>query len=126
MSGSNQQFRVKTFLVALIILMTLILVHTFALMIKEDVEKTQKIQEIKTSDLPDSLKNDMIENLKNQSIQDLGFDDLLSGFVILTFGVDLPMPFPLLLTALNILLLFAMVYAISYTVRSWIPFLPGD
>jgi hypothetical protein len=120
--GSNDKFRLTTLIFCLVIFLLVTFAHILAL----EVQSETNIMNIQTEldkAIPDSVRTELENNLRNQTKIDAL--TILGSFGAIALGVDMPMPFPILVTCFNMILLVAIGYTISSIIRSWVPFVSG-
>ena len=104
-----------TTMVFCIILFTLVsLAHTLALVVKGDVES------INTNDINYQIGNKTREDNASKTAWDLSTPQGAIGSILV--GMDLPMPYPFIVTIFNVTMLTVVTFCAIEYIHSWVPF----
>lgn len=121
--GGDDQYRINTLLFCLIFFIVLTAGHALALYVKGNMEINNLEDELSKSDLSPALRAQMESNLAD--VSNISFWDVLSGVGSIAFGLDLPLPFAIVLTLVNSVLLVLIALLAWSFIKAHIPFISG-
>lgn len=112
---SDSKFLISTLLFVTIIFTMVTLAHGLALIVKGDMQTYE--QEFIIN--PDEYSTERQEDEQNFSQFDLSNPiDVLGSLVL---GLDMPMPFPIIIIGFNAVCFSLVIYIVSEMIRKWIP-----
>lgn len=115
---SDAKFLISTLLFIVLIFTLVTVAHGFALIVKGEQSADDIDSELL---LPGDVDTERDPGEGNYSEFDVSDPVQVAGALFL--GIELPMPFPLVITAFNAVCIGAVVYIISEMIRKWIPFI---
>lgn len=117
MSQSRSEFLIKTMLLCIILFSLVTIAHTLALIVKGDVEA------FNTDDINETIGDKERDDNSTETSWDLTSPAGTIGSLLV--GLDMPMPFPIIITIFNVVVLTILVYCALEYIHSWVPFMPG-
>jgi hypothetical protein len=121
--GGDDQFRLRTLLLCFVIFITLSLGHLAALAVQGGVQAGELEEQIEGLDLNDPFRDELEAQLDD--MENISFWDVLGGFGDILFGLDLPMPWPVVVSVFNGLLLLTIAILVWSYIKAMIPFISG-
>lgn len=122
MSQNDDSFRLKTLIFCLIVFLLVTFAHVLSMYVQTE-QTVSDIQNKLNNSIPDTVRTELENNMRNQTKIDA--ISILSSFVAITLGVDMPMPMPIVLSIFNLVIIISMAYVLSSIIRSYIPFVSG-
>lgn len=112
---SDSRFLITTLFFIILVFTMVTIAHGIALVVRGDQASIDDTIDI----YPDDPDTDRDENEGNYSEFDVSDPLQVAGALFL--GLELPMPFPIIITAFNAVCIGTSIYIVSEMIRKWIP-----
>jgi hypothetical protein len=121
--GGDDKFRIHELIFCVVVFSLISAGHVLALAVETSQEIEELQEQLDTEGLTPGMRAEIEGNLDNAS--NIDFWDVLGGFGSILFGIDLPLPWPIVLTAINAILLLDIALIIWSFIKAHIPFISG-
>jgi hypothetical protein len=121
--GGDDKYRAGTLLFCVIFFVILTAGHSLALYVQGSQEIADLEDQLDEEGLSGELRTKLERELENST--DIDFLDVLSGIGNILFGLELPLPFTLLISIVNGLLLISIAILSWSLIRAHIPLISG-
>lgn len=118
MAVSRSEFAIKTLMFCLILFSLTILASTLALSARDSLDQ-YNTDDLDLDPYGTGARKD------NESESDYDISDTFNRVAEIFTLYTLPMPFPIIFTIWNIVLLSLILYCVAEIIRAWIPFMPS-
>jgi hypothetical protein len=140
MSMSRSEFLLKTMLFCIVIFTLVTVAHSFALIVKGDLESMNNDDISSIAQRDNTVINRVRDRgyivnesegraynnaLRNQSKNDYDLSGVADAIGSILIGLDMPMPMPIIVTAFNSVMIFTIIYCAVEWIKSCIPLMPG-
>lgn len=119
MAMSRAEFVIKTLILCTVLFSMTTMAHTLGLMIKGEVEQVNPSDYHYQFGSKDQPKYNESNPNADSKAGDFDILDVLTGIGALLLGIDLPMPFPIVVTAWNGIMITMIVFCIAEIIRMW-------
>jgi hypothetical protein len=120
---SDDKFRMNTTIFCLVFFIVMSSGHALGLYVKGSLEAGEIERQLSDDTISNSMRAQLEGNLSNISKMD--FWTILSGIGNVLFGMDLPLPFTILVSMVNLILLVAIIFVNWSILKAHIPFISG-